>query len=117
MGWRRRSAGARRADSIWWRGADGLHSNVRRLAFGEERRFIRNLGYYIAIFTTPNFLELKGRGVYYTARGSKIGVFSARRNTEAKASSYFACGPLEYDHRDVAQQKRILRERFAGEEW
>jgi 2-polyprenyl-6-methoxyphenol hydroxylase-like FAD-dependent oxidoreductase len=55
--------------------------------------------------------------VYYTARGRKIGVFSARRNTEARASFYFASPPIEYDHRDLAQQKRILRERFAGEEW
>jgi 2-polyprenyl-6-methoxyphenol hydroxylase-like FAD-dependent oxidoreductase len=50
-------------------GADGLHSNVRSLAFGEERRFIRDLGYYIAIFTTPNFLKLKGqRRVLHGAR-------------------------------------------------
>src|SRR3954465_1126666 len=32
-------------------GADGLHSAVRRLCFGEERQFERFLGYYVAAFT------------------------------------------------------------------
>ena len=32
-------------------GADGLHSAVRRLCFGEETRFERFLGYYVAAFT------------------------------------------------------------------
>ena len=29
-------------------GADGLHSNVRRLAFGDESQFIRYLGYFMS---------------------------------------------------------------------
>lgn len=36
-------------------GADGLHSNVRRLVFGPEERFIKRLGTFAAIFTVPNF--------------------------------------------------------------
>src|SRR5580698_7483814 len=39
-------------------GADGLHSQVRTLAFGEEDQFVHDLGVYIAIFTTPNFMNL-----------------------------------------------------------
>src|SRR5262245_17916596 len=31
-------------------GADGLHSNVRRLAFGAESEFVRDLGAYVSIF-------------------------------------------------------------------
>ncbi|AXB47043.1 FAD-dependent monooxygenase [Amycolatopsis albispora] len=31
-------------------GADGLHSNVRALAFGPEREFVTDLGYQLAIF-------------------------------------------------------------------
>ncbi|MDT4989990.1 MAG: hypothetical protein QOI74_4084, partial [Micromonosporaceae bacterium] len=34
-------------------GADGTHSAVRALAFGEESAFIRHLGAYTAYFTTP----------------------------------------------------------------
>lgn len=39
-------------------GADGLHSNVRRLVFGPEEQFVKRLGTHAAIFTVPNFLEL-----------------------------------------------------------
>ena len=28
-------------------GADGLHSNVRRIVFGQEARFLRDLGLYL----------------------------------------------------------------------
>lgn len=35
-------------------GADGVHSNVRRLAFGEEEQFIRHLGYTVAAVTLPS---------------------------------------------------------------
>ena len=98
-------------------GADGLHSNVRALAFGEESRFIHHLGYYVAIFTTPNFMNLDHSGLYYGTFGKKVGIFSARENTEAKASFFFGSHPLEYDRRDIAHQRQILADKFAREQW
>ncbi|MBN6036607.1 FAD-dependent monooxygenase [Amycolatopsis sp. 195334CR] len=41
-------AGTRTFDLVV--GADGLHSNVRALAFGPEREFVTDLGYQLAIF-------------------------------------------------------------------
>ena len=38
-------------------GADGLHSGVRRLAFGAESRFARHLGFYLAGLDLPNDLH------------------------------------------------------------
>jgi 2-polyprenyl-6-methoxyphenol hydroxylase-like FAD-dependent oxidoreductase len=98
-------------------GADGLHSKVRGLAFGEESRFIRHLGYYVSIFTTPNHMNLDHSGLYYGTLGKKVGIFSTRQNSEANASFFFASPPLEYDRRDIAEQKNILRDRFAQEDW
>src|ERR1700733_2336674 len=98
-------------------GADGLHSNVRTQVFGEESRFVRDLGYYVAIFTIPNFMNLDHSGLYYGTLGRKVGIFSARENTEAKASFFFASPPLVYDRRDMARQKQILRQQFGEEEW
>jgi 2-polyprenyl-6-methoxyphenol hydroxylase-like FAD-dependent oxidoreductase len=98
-------------------GADGLHSKVRGLAFGEESRFIRHLGYYVSIFTTPNHMSLDHSGLYYGTLGKKVGIFSTRQNSEANASFFFASPPLEYDRRDIAEQKNILRDRFAHEDW
>ena len=98
-------------------GADGLHSKVRALAFGPESQFLHNLGYYIAIFSTPNFMSLDHSGVYHTVPGKRVGVFSARNNTQATASFYFSSDPLEYNRRDVAEQKQIVRDRFREEAW
>jgi 2-polyprenyl-6-methoxyphenol hydroxylase-like FAD-dependent oxidoreductase len=108
-------SGARKFDLVV--GADGLHSNVRSLAFGTESQFIHDLGYYISIFTTPNFMNLDHSGLYYGTLGKRVGIFSARKNTEANASFFFASPPLQYDRRDAEQQKLILRERFAREAW
>jgi 2-polyprenyl-6-methoxyphenol hydroxylase-like FAD-dependent oxidoreductase len=41
------ASGARRTFDLVI-GADGVHSNVRRLAFGAEARFVSHLGYYVA---------------------------------------------------------------------
>jgi 2-polyprenyl-6-methoxyphenol hydroxylase-like FAD-dependent oxidoreductase len=97
-------------------GADGLHSRVRAVAFGGERRFARYLGYYCSIFTIPNYLKLGQNALYYGPKGKKVGIFG-RNEQEAKASFFFDSPPLAYDRRDVDQQKRILREHFAGDVW
>ncbi|NBE98441.1 FAD-dependent oxidoreductase [Nonomuraea sp. KC401] len=98
-------------------GADGLHSNVRALTFGDESQFSRYLGYHLSIFTVPNFLGLEYTGHFYNVPGKLAGMYSARDNTEARALFYFASPPLGYDHRDDEQQKKILEQRFAGESW
>ena len=99
-------------------GADGLHSNVRALAFGEESRFVRDLGCYVAIFTTPNHLELDGWELMHNAPpGKTAGIYPMRDATEAKAMFYFASPPLPYDRDDVGRQKQLLAEAFAGVGW
>ncbi|WP_329425157.1 FAD-dependent monooxygenase [Streptosporangium sp. NBC_01495] len=98
-------------------GADGLHSNVRALAFGPESRFVREMGLYCAIFTTANHLGLDHTGQIYNTPGKLVGMYSARGNTEAKATFYFASPPLSYDRHDVEQQKKILAEAFADVGW
>jgi 2-polyprenyl-6-methoxyphenol hydroxylase-like FAD-dependent oxidoreductase len=98
-------------------GADGLHSMVRSLAFGDESRFVRYLGYYVSIFTIPNYLNLEHSGLYYGTPGKKVGIFSGGDPREAHASFFFATEPLEYDRRDTVQQKKILRDHFRQESW
>ncbi|MGA8159287.1 MAG: FAD-dependent monooxygenase [Acidobacteriaceae bacterium] len=98
-------------------GADGLHSKVRSIAFGEEARFVRYLGYYVSIFTIPNYLNLDHAGLYYGTLGKKVGIFSGGDRGEAKASFFFASEPLDSVRGDSAQQKRILRTQFEQEGW
>jgi 2-polyprenyl-6-methoxyphenol hydroxylase-like FAD-dependent oxidoreductase len=99
-------------------GADGLHSNVRALAFGDEARFLHHLGIYFAIFTTPNFMDLKDMaGLYYGSLGKRAGVFSSKKDTQAQASFYFASPKFDYNYRDIDAQKQIIRDMFTGEPW
>ena len=98
-------------------GADGLHSKVRSVAFGEGASFVRYLGYCVSIFTIPNYLNLDHSGLYYGAPGKKVGIFSGGDPREAKASFFFATEPLSYARRDNAQQKQILRDCFQHEGW
>jgi len=98
-------------------GADGLHSTVRRLAFGPESSYLHDLGYYVSVSTVPNHMELDYAGRLYNEPGKTIGAYSARQNTEAKALFYFAADNLDHDRRDTAAQKELVASQFAGVEW
>ncbi|MDR8408924.1 FAD-dependent monooxygenase [Nonomuraea sp. 3-1Str] len=98
-------------------GADGLHSNTRRLTFGPEERFVKHLGLYCAIFTTANHLGLDHTGHAYRTAGRLVALYSARHNTQARAVFYFASPALDLNRRDVARQQAVLAESFAGNGW
>ncbi|MFC6080070.1 FAD-dependent monooxygenase [Sphaerisporangium aureirubrum] len=98
-------------------GADGLHSTVRGLAFGEESQFVRDLGHHISIFTVPNHLGLDRTEMMHPVPGKSMGMYATRRDADAKAMFLFAAPPLEYDRRDVAGQKKLLAELFGGQGW
>ena len=98
-------------------GADGLHSNVRALAFGEESEFVKHMGYHIAIFTVPDFLHLGDAGRYFVQLGKRVGCFGTINDGNAKASFHFASEKLDYDRRDMASQKRLVRETYADVKW
>jgi 2-polyprenyl-6-methoxyphenol hydroxylase-like FAD-dependent oxidoreductase len=108
-------AQARRFDLVV--GADGLHSSVRRLAFGPESRFVRHLGAYVAVFSVANHLGLDGWELLYNVPGKTAGVYPVRQDSEARALFFFAAPPLDYDRRDLDRQKRLLAEAFAGVAW
>jgi 2-polyprenyl-6-methoxyphenol hydroxylase-like FAD-dependent oxidoreductase len=98
-------------------GADGLHSDVRRRLFGNEATFARFLGVYLAVFTVPNHLGLDHWQTFHHLQDGTIGMYSARKNTEARAILGFRSPLLDIDPRDIEAQKRLLAERFAGVGW
>lgn len=100
-------------------GADGLHSNTRRLVFGPERDFSRHLGTYLAVWTAPNILGLDRWQVFHQVPGGNWGggVMSVRGNSEARVYMGFESEPLDYDYRDVTAQKRILQDRLGEAGW
>jgi 2-polyprenyl-6-methoxyphenol hydroxylase-like FAD-dependent oxidoreductase len=99
-------------------GADGLHSGVRRLAFGDEAPFRHYLGGYLGVFSLPNYLGLDGRMVAYSAPGRTAAMYPVRQTGQARALFLFrAAEELQYDHRDLQGQRRLLREAFAEQAW
>ncbi|GIM98303.1 FAD-dependent monooxygenase [Paractinoplanes toevensis] len=99
-------------------GADGLHSNVRRLTFGEESSFRQYIGGHLAIFTVPNYLGLRGRVLNYNTPGKVVGMYPLSDYRELRAGMLFRRDePFGDDHRGVEQQKSLLRETFARDGW
>jgi 2-polyprenyl-6-methoxyphenol hydroxylase-like FAD-dependent oxidoreductase len=98
-------------------GADGVHSGVRALAFGEESAFVRHLGAYAASFSAANHLDLDGWELLHSVPGRTAGMYPTRQSTQATAVFFFASPPLAYDRHDLWQQKRLLADAFAGQGW
>jgi 2-polyprenyl-6-methoxyphenol hydroxylase-like FAD-dependent oxidoreductase len=98
-------------------GADGLHSNVRRIAFGEETRFLRDLGLYLCVYSVPNYLKLDRMEMQYSELGRIAAIWSSRGDANAKACFGFAAPSLRVDLRDRDQQQQALRTVYAGIGW
>lgn len=112
------NAPARRFDLVI--GADGLHSGVRRLAFGPEKQFIRTIGGCVAVFSMPNFLGLDRWQVFCEHAGVFGGVLGLRADLDIRTYLGFdfdKTEPLDYDYRDVDAQKKLVADRAAGAGW
>jgi 2-polyprenyl-6-methoxyphenol hydroxylase-like FAD-dependent oxidoreductase len=90
-------------------GADGVHSTVRRLAFGPESRYVRHLGYYVATWPVPGTRDRTTLLYNVPGRMASIGADGG--------SVMFASPPLDYDRRDLDQQRDLIERRFAGLGW
>ncbi|MFF7442058.1 FAD-dependent monooxygenase [Streptomyces sp. NPDC008122] len=96
-------------------GADGLHSTVRRLVFGEESRHHAFIGAYFGVLTLPNAPGLDGELLMHVGVGRTVGMYGARHLGDARALFLFRSErELDCDHRDVPRQKELLRGAFAG---
>ncbi|MGW0536119.1 FAD-dependent monooxygenase [Streptomyces sp. NPDC003032] len=99
-------------------GADGLHSHTRRLVFGDESRYLRFLGYYVAGFDLPNHLGLDRTARIYTEPGRTLMINNYDGDPErAGAALVFRSERLSYDRHDIGRQKAILAEKFADMGW
>lgn len=96
-------------------GADGLHSNVRRLTFGEEAGLTRFLGGYLSVLSAPKALVRAGEMVGHVGVGRFAGIYTADHLDDARVVFLFRRREEpDYDHRDVLRQKELLRDAFTG---
>ncbi|SDS32269.1 FAD-dependent monooxygenase [Microlunatus soli] len=90
-------------------GADGIHSNVRRLAFGPESDYVHFMGHYYALAD----INLPGDGLMYNEPGRMLAIGGP------KASAFFVFGSpeLTYDRYDGEQMKQIVSAAYEGGGW
>lgn len=97
-------------------GADGLHSQVRRLAFGEEARFERYLGLKVAAFSVRGY-QPRDELVYvtHTDVGQQVGRFTMRDDDTMFLFVFRDRTPAI--PADLASQKAYIQERLSGSGW
>ena len=104
-------AAGRRFDIVV--GADGLHSGVRQLVFGDVPE--RFLGGYLSVVSVPKTLAREGEMTGFFEPNRVAMVYTADHLDDARAVFIFRPGSaLDFDHRDVPRQKKQLHAAFAG---
>ncbi len=107
--------GARRSFDLVF-GCDGIHSAVRRMWFGSEAEYTHFLQAYFSItivdklLIEPNTLQL------FNVPGKAV-MLNAYKNKTDIVLAFVSEQEIPYDHRDAAQQRRIIAEQFAGAGW
>ena len=109
------NAGRREFDLVI--GADGLHSAVRRLAFGPAERFRTDLGYHAVAFTVPNTFGIDHSGLIYNEPNRYVSVTSAKNPASSIVRLLFHADGVSYDRRDPAALRRVITEHFTGVGW
>jgi len=106
--------GDRRFDLVV--GADGLHSAVRRLAFGPESEFEHGLGIAVAVFDVVGY---RPRDELVAVMRTQVGAQTLRLSLDDDVSMFVFTfrhgGPIPLD--DVEAQKALLRDRLGGLGW
>lgn len=97
-------------------GADGLHSNVRKLVFGKESTFSKESGVYVSVFSIPNFLNLSDCEIEQHTLRKFMNVYRDRGDVNAKVALAFSV-QKPFNSRDPEEQKKIIEEVFIDTGW
>ncbi len=97
-------------------GADGLHSAVRRLAFGPESDFVQHMGAYVATMPLDGLIEPGRDVIMYNTPGRAVAIHPSRGDTLAFFAFRSPAVP-DFDYRDTRQHKQLLTATFADGSW
>lgn len=98
-------------------GCDGLHSGVRRLAFGAEERFRRYLGYYVAAFTTDDYPIEYGSDVIYFAPDLIATLFGLKDRQAIVVFVMRQDRELGCELKDAGSQKKAFKAAIPNRDW
>jgi 2-polyprenyl-6-methoxyphenol hydroxylase-like FAD-dependent oxidoreductase len=97
-------------------GADGLHSAVRRLAFGPESQFVRHAGLYVATLPLSQSVYA-GRDIIMLNAPARSVTLHPSRVRPLAAFVFWQPEMPDFDHSDSEQHKRLVAAAFAGIGW
>ncbi|GHE31220.1 MULTISPECIES: FAD-dependent monooxygenase [Streptomyces] len=99
-------------------GADGLHSNTRRLVFGPEEPFHRYLGHVFAGFTLPNDFGFSHEAFLWSEPGRTAAVYAYEPHEPVHGFLTFVreTPPLEA-FRDPRAQRDLVASHFPEQVW
>lgn len=97
-------------------GADGLHSVVRKLVFGNENQFEKYLGFYTSSYTMNGFSIGNNAFSMYNFPCRQVAIYS---NNNQTTTFFIFCSTekLDYAHHDIDRQKQLLRQEFENGGW
>ncbi len=95
-------------------GAGGIHSNVRRLLWGDESQFRKFLGFYVACSVIDNFLGVQDSFYGHFEPNAQTTVYSIGNN---KLAVFFAFKSEELNARGRQGQMDVLTKRFGQQGW
>ena len=108
-------SGRKRAFSLVF-GCDGTHSSVRRLCFGEEASFVTFLERYSSLTIVPRLLMEENTSQLFSVPGKTVMLNTYNGKTDI-AFCFSSTDEISYDRRKQEEQKRIIRQSFAGGNW
>ncbi|WP_329259003.1 FAD-dependent monooxygenase [Streptomyces sp. NBC_01478] len=99
-------------------GADGLHSNTRRLILGPEERFHHCLGACFAGFTLPNHLGLSSEGLLWNTPGRSAALYAVGSGQDVFGLLTFRRSDPPFDaFRNPDAQRELLAATFPDDRW
>jgi 2-polyprenyl-6-methoxyphenol hydroxylase-like FAD-dependent oxidoreductase len=93
-------------------GADGTHSVVRKLIFGDEENYSKFFGVYFAFVEADNIQtgRPKNTGIIYRELGKQAAIYQFAN--AAYGIVMFRSPKLNWDYRNQEQHKQILKDNF-----
>ncbi|MFJ4801274.1 FAD-dependent monooxygenase [Streptomyces murinus] len=99
-------------------GADGLHSNTRRLVFGPEEPFHRYLGHVFAGFTLPNEFGLVHEAAIWNEPGRSAVLYAHEPSDRLHGFLTFTRETPPFEaFRDPRAQRDLAADRFPEQVW
>ena len=98
-------------------GADGIHSGVRRLVFGEEEQFTYFLNYYFSVFEVDGSLGEKHYGHMFNTPDNMATIYFYNADAADAILAFRAPDKITINRNNIHEQKEIVIKAFDGIGW